>query len=241
MNLIIDVGNTFVKLALFKNEELIHIEKVTHKDWLEVALELIEKFEVKRGIISSVVIVKKVDLERISKKIDLLELSAAVAVPFENKYSTPKTLGVDRIALVAAAVSEFPGKNVLVIDAGTCITYDYVSNQGVYFGGAISPGVRMRYKAMHTFTGKLPELEPADFSELTGDSTENSMHSGVVNGVLGEIGNFVRRYTAENKLLTVVLTGGDINFLANKLKIDIFAQPNFLLRGLNTILIHNNH
>ena len=241
MNLIIDIGNTRAKLALFKDEELFHIEIVTHDDFLLSVLKLIEKHDVKRGIISSVIFLKKDEIAEISEKIQLIELNSELKLPFINNYGTPKTLGVDRMALVAAAVNEFPNKNVLVIDAGTCITYDFVSADKEYRGGAISPGLEMRYKALHEFTSKLPLLSRKDEIQVIGNSTEESMHSGVVHGILGEIHNFVDLYKKKNDLLTIVLTGGDTNYLANKLKIDIFAQPNFLLKGLNTILIYNNH
>lgn len=241
MHLIIDIGNTRVKLALFKDEELFHIEIVTHEDFLKKAFFLIEKYSVEKGIISSVIFLKNDEIAKISEKIQIVELNSEVGLPFKNLYRTPKTLGVDRIALVAAAVHEFPNQNVLVIDAGTCITYDFVSAKKEYLGGAISPGIEMRYKALHEFTSKLPLLSRKDEMEVIGNSTEESMHSGVVHGVLGEILNFVGLYKEKNELLTVVLTGGDINYLANKLKIDIFAQPNFLVKGLNTILIYNNH
>lgn len=241
MNLIIDIGNTRAKLALFKDEELFHIEIVTHDDFLLSVLKLIEKHDVKRGIISSVIFLEKDEIAEISEKIQLIELNSELKLPFINNYGTPKTLGVDRMALVAAAVNEFPNKNVLVIDAGTCITYDFVSADKEYSGGAISPGLEMRYKALHEFTSKLPLLSRKDEIQVIGNSTEESMHSGVVHGILGEIHNFVALYKKKNDLLTIVLTGGDTNYLANKLKIDIFAQPNFLLKGLNTILIYNNH
>lgn len=241
MNLIIDIGNTRAKLALFKDNKLFHIENVTHDAFENSALSLIEKYPIRRGIISSVIFLKKTQMEKISSKINLIELHSGLNFPFKNKYGTPKTLGVDRIALVAAAIHEFPKQNVLVIDAGTCITYDFVSAEKEYFGGAISPGIEMRYKAMHKFTSKLPLLGREEKVDFIGNSTANSMHSGVVNGVIGEIDYFVRLYKEKNGDLTVVLTGGDANFLANKLKIDIFAQPNFLLMGLNTILIYNNH
>lgn len=241
MNLIIDIGNTRAKLALFKDEELFHIEIVTHDDFLLSVLKLIKKHDVKRGIISSVIFLEKDEIAEISEKIQLIELNSELKLPFINNYGTPKTLGVDRMALVAAAVNEFPNKNVLVIDAGTCITYDFVSADKEYRGGAISPGLEMRYKALHEFTSKLPLLSRKDEIQVIGNSTEESMHSGVVHGILGEIHNFVDLYKKKNDLLTIVLTGGDTNYLANKLKIDIFAQPNFLLKGLNTILIYNNH
>ena len=137
MNLIIDIGNTLAKLALFNVEELVLIEKVTHEHVVNRALQLIAIHNIKQGILSSVIVLNKQQIEKISKRISLLELQASVKVPFKNNYGTPDTLGVDRIALVAAAVHQFPEQNVLVIDAGSCITYDFVNARGDYFGGAI--------------------------------------------------------------------------------------------------------
>lgn len=240
MNLVIDIGNTRAKLAVFDVDKLIYIEVVMHEAFQKAAISLIEKYDCKQGIISSVIFLKKDQTRLISSKISLLELNSEVNTPFINEYGTPKTLGVDRIALMAAAVVEYPDQNVLVIDAGTCITYDFVSSDKIYKGGAISPGVQMRYNAMRQLTSKLPQLSPEDRVNLIGNTTNNAMHSGVLNGVIGEIDWFVRNHKEKNNYLTVVLTGGDANYLANKLKIDIFAQPNFLLLGLNRILIYNN-
>ncbi|MFA5300654.1 MAG: type III pantothenate kinase, partial [Lutibacter sp.] len=172
-------------------------------------------------------------------EINLIELDYNTKVPFLNNYATPKTLGVDRIALVSSAFSNYPNKNVLIIDAGTCITYDFINHEGNYYGGAISPGIEMRYKALHVFTEKLPLLRPELMYQLVGDSTETSIHSGILNGVIGEIDSIVEKYRKKNTDLTVVLTGGDVNFLSNRLKNSIFANPNFLLEGLNTILTYN--
>ena len=239
MNLIIDIGNTRIKNAVFDGGELIHNEIFTDKNFLKGTLKIIEKYQCKNAIISSVGAVKKNDLTQLKSEINLFVLNSETKVPFENKYSTPKTLGVDRIALVSSAVSNFPKKNVLIIDAGTCITYDFVNSEGCYFGGAISPGISMRYRALNKFTEKLPLLEPSINYNLIGDSTETSMHSGVIFGVINEIDSAVLQYKEKNEDLTVVLTGGDVNFLANKLKNGIFANPNFLLKGLNTILTYN--
>ena len=161
-------------------------------------------------------------------------------IPFKNKYKTPKTLGVDRIGLVSSAVYRYPNENVLVIDAGTCITYDYVNTKAQYFGGSISPGIIMRYKALNNFTAKLPMLDLEFPESLIGISTNQSIHSGVIFGVLGEINAIINRYKDQNEKLTVVLTGGDANFLAKRLKNGIFANPNFLLEGLNAILNYNS-
>jgi len=149
-------------------------------------------------------------------------------------------LGKDRIAAVTGAWSMFPAKNILAIDAGTCITYDLITSNGEYLGGGISPGIRMRFQAMHTFTGKLPLVEPEDFDELIGRSTRESLLSGVYNGVMAEISELIRLYGKKFDDLTVILTGGDHVFLHNKLKISIFAVPELVLLGLNEIFDYND-
>ena len=156
-------------------------------------------------------------------------------------YETPETLGVDRIALVSGAVKKFPNKNILIIDAGTCITFDFVNDKTVYFGGAISPGIEMRYKSLHAFTSKLPILEKNYPQNFIGKNTIESINSGIVNGVTQEIKGVINQYKKKYTDLTVVLTGGDINFLAKQLKSSIFAHQNFLLEGLNEILIFNKN
>lgn len=239
MNLVIDIGNSRCKTAVFKSSELIYNEVITKDNFIEKLFELIDKHGCENGIISSVGFVKKSQIEELSEKISLIQLNSATKVPFNNNYLTPKTLGVDRIALVSSAVSKYPDKNVLIIDAGTCITYDFVTDKKQYLGGAISPGIKMRYKALHEFTQKLPLIEPESEIDLIGNSTQKCIHSGVVNGVIKEINGVINEYKEKNQDLTVVLTGGDVNFLSNKLKNGIFANPNFLLEGLNTILTYN--
>jgi len=239
MNLVIDVGNTRIKIAVFKGLELLHNETFTSKLFLEITLNIIEKYQCKNAIISSVGNQKKIEIQKIKAKINLVELNSETKVPFKNNYSTPKTLGVDRIALMSSAIENFPDENVLVIDAGTCITYDFINDSSCYLGGAISPGIKMRYKSLNYFTEKLPLLEYDGQEKLIGDSTETCIHSGVINGVINEIDSAINSYKEKNRLLTVVLTGGDVKFLSNKLKNGIFANPNFLLEGLNTILTYN--
>ena len=239
MNLIIDVGNTRVKMAVYNNSELIHNEIFTHKNIAANALSVAEKFNCIAAIISFVGAVKKSEIIELKSKIKLIILNSNTKIPFKNEYASPKTLGVDRIALVSSAVKNYPNKNVLIIDAGTCITYDYVNAKTEYFGGGISPGIRMRYKALSVFTEKLPLLEPQFPVNLVGNSTVNSIHSGVINGVINEIDGAINQYKEKNQDLTVVLTGGDVKFLANRLKNSIFANPNFLLDGLNKILTYN--
>lgn len=239
MNLIVDIGNTRTKIAVFNSDELIYNEVITKDNFVETIVNLIKKFNCKNAIISSVVILKKSEIDQIRSKINVIELNSTTKTPFINNYATPETLGVDRIALVAAAVSKYENQNVLIIDAGTCITFDFVTNEKKYLGGAISPGIEMRYKSLNKFTKKLPLLKPKDSIGLIGTSTETCIHSGVINGVISEIDSVVAKYRKKNTDLTVVLTGGDVNFLSNKLKNGIFANPIFLLEGLNTILTYN--
>lgn len=239
MNLIIDVGNSRIKTAVFKNSEIIYNEVFTTRTFMENIFAVIDKYHCVYGIIASVGSLKKSLISLLKSKIKLIEVDYKTKIPFENAYKTPKTLGVDRIALVAAAFFEYPKKNVLIIDAGTCITYDFINEEGVYLGGAISPGIQMRYKALHHFTEKLPLLNCNDEVSLVGNTSEKSIHSGIINGVINEIDGFVNDYRKKNKDLTIVLTGGDVNFLANRVKNSIFANPNFLLQGLNTILTYN--
>jgi type III pantothenate kinase len=239
MNLIIDVGNTRVKIAVYKAYELIYNEVVTHQEFIQNSIKAYYKYSCKAAIISSVSNVDKDELVKLKTELNLIQLTNHTNIPFKNKYKTPSTLGVDRIALVAAAVLKYPNSNVLVIDAGTCITYDFVSDKKEYFGGSISPGLNMRFKAMHQFTGNLPLVELNDNVNLIGRTTEESMQSGAIFGIINEIDSFINIYKEKNKDLTVVLTGGDVNFLAKRLKNSIFANPNFLLDGLNTILLYN--
>jgi len=240
MNLIIDIGNTRIKIAVFNSYELIYNEVITKKEFVNSTLNLVEKFNCKNAIISSVGNLKKNEKDQIKAKINVIELNAATKIPFINNYGTPKTLGVDRIALVAAAVLKYKNKNVLIIDAGTCITFDFVTKDKKYLGGAISPGIEMRYKSLNVFTKNLPLLNAKEGSiDLIGKTTETSIHSGVINGVISEIDSVIDKYRKKNKDLTIVLTGGNVNFLSNKLKNGIFANPIFLLEGLNSILTYN--
>ncbi|MFN0727939.1 type III pantothenate kinase [Polaribacter gochangensis] len=240
MNLIIDVGNTRIKAAVFENDTLLEVVIFKTNDLLKKVDFLINKYTIDKGIISSVKNISTNQLNQLHKKLSFLVLDASTKVPFKNLYKTPKTLGVDRIALVANAVRKFHKKNVLIIDAGTCITYDFVSASKEYLGGAISLGIEMRYKALHNYTSKLPLLEKNVPANFIGNTTEESIHSGVVNGVIREINGVIEQYERENTFLTLVLTGGDTYFLAKQLKSSIFANPNFVLEGLNTILIYNN-
>lgn len=240
MNLAIDVGNTKVKFGVFESGYLTHSESCTLEDFSETINQLSTKFQnLKSAIVASVGNLSKEQVAQLQKKIPLMILDHTVKVPFINKYGTPQTLGVDRIALISAAVKHYPKKNVLVIDAGTCITYDFINADNEYLGGAISPGIRMRYQALHNYTAKLPLLNPEIPESFIGNNTQSSIHSGALQGSLNEIDGFIDAYKSKFEDLTVILTGGDAHFLRDSIKNDIFANPNFLLDGLNHILEHN--
>lgn len=242
MNLIIDIGNSFVKLAVFQDGEL-KFKKIVKPGIVVKHIDVLRKEygHLERAIISSVGKLKEKDLAYIRKNFNLIELNSQTTVPFVNLYETPNTLGLDRIALASASIKLFPNNNVLIIDAGTCITYDFVTSDNEYLGGAISPGIAMRYKALHNLTANLPLLEKEVPKKFIGNSTSSSIHSGVVNGVLNEIDGNIQTYQREYSNLTIILTGGDANFLSKQLKSSIFANSNFLLEGLNYILQINSN
>ena len=240
MNIVIDIGNTQIKTGVFDGDALIHKENFPSAVLGSKIEFLVSKFPVERGIVSHVSLIENAILKELENHFQVMVLSSDTPLPFENRYATPRTLGVDRMALAAAAVSKYPGQNVLVIDSGTCITFDFVNTLSEYLGGAISPGIEMRFKAVNAYTANLPLLRPEAAIPDKADSTRNAIQRGILNGVVCEIDGTINQYAAEYLTLTVVLTGGDVNFLANSLKSSIFAIPNFLLEGLNSILTYNS-
>ena len=239
MNLIIDAGNTRVKVAVFENDTVFELLVIDKRKILSEIKKILKEYNITSGILSSVSFISEKTLEKLQNLVQLTILSSSTSVPFSNLYKTPTTLGVDRIALAASAVYNFPEKNTLIIDAGTCITFDFVNSESQYLGGAISPGIKMRFDALNYFTAKLPLLEKEEVNSFIGGNTKESMNSGVVNGVIQEIEGVINQYKKKYTDLTVVLTGGDTNFLSKQLKSSIFANQNFLLQGLNRILIFN--
>ena len=239
MNLAIDVGNTRVKAAVFEKDKLVELIVFDKTKILSEIKKILKKHVISNGIMSNVASVSDSKLKKLQNLLQIKVISSSTKVPFENLYKTPKTLGVDRIALVAGAVSQFSGNNILVIDAGTCITFDFVNSEGAYLGGAISPGLQMRFNSLNYFTANLPLLEKEELSDFIGKNTSESINSGIINGVIQEIDGVINQYKKKYLDLTVVLTGGDTNFLSKQLKSGIFANQNFLLQGLNTILIFN--
>lgn len=238
MNLCIDRGNTRTKIAVFNDNDLIfeHAAKTVSiyqlKRWSQ-------QFSIKHVIFSSVKDYPD-SWESFFKGFHhAIILSPETKLPFTNAYATPHTLGMDRIALICAARSLFLEKPVLVIGAGTCITLNFINQDGVFLGGSIHPGLQMRFWAMHTYTKKLPLIPFQLENPLIGDSTQTSMLSGVVNGAVHEIDGMIDEYKVKNPKLAVIISGGDAQIFESKLKNKIFAIPNCVLLGLNQILNYN--
>ena len=242
MNLIIDIGNTSTKLAVFQRDKVL-IAKTVEGFSLVIEVEnLLKQFtEIKRGFVSSVGFLSEDELKTLEKRLPMTVLNSTLKLPFKVHYKTPNSLGADRLALMAAAATQYSGKNVLVIDAGSCITYDFIDSKNNYLGGAIAPGIQMRYKSLGDFTSSLPTLQKIVPKNSIGNSTHDSIHSGVINGVLYEIEGTVNEYQNKYPDLTVILTGGDADFLCKQLKISIFANSDFLLEGLNFLLEYNSN
>ena len=242
MNLIIDIGNTSTKLAVFQRDKVL-IAKTVEGFSLVIEVEnLLKQFtEIKRGFVSSVGFLSEDELKTLEKRLPMTVLNSTLKLPFKVHYKTPNSLGADRLALMAAAATQYSGKNVLVIDAGSCITYDFIDSKKNYLGGAIAPGIQMRYKSLGDFTSSLPTLQKIVPKNSIGNSTHDSIHSGVINGVLYEIEGTVNEYQNKYPDLTVILTGGDADFLCKQLKISIFANSDFLLEGLNFLLEFNSN
>ena len=234
MNLIIDIGNTQTKIALINqgNVEKVVVEKEASKEIIE---PIIKDLNIELSIISSVKGKPDILIDYLKSISKCIFLSEKTSINFKNLYKTPHTLGKDRIALVAAAQEEFLDENVLIIDTGTCITFDFKSNKGVYLGGSISLGLEMRFKALNHFTANLPLVGVMPFGDFIGDSTESSILSGVINGVRNEVDGVINQYKQRYENLKVIITGGDQLFFAECLKNNFFARPYFILKGLDVI------
>jgi len=241
MNLVLDLGNTYGKIAVCDNKKVVEAatyEKITSR---EISYFHKRYPDLKGVIISSVVNYSREIIDYLrSQYACCIELDHFTPIPLENKYRTPDTLGYDRIATAVGAYTICPGKNVLVIDAGTAITYDIVTARGEFVGGNISQGVEIRFKSLNKYTNRLPLLErPEETPPLLGSSTREAIQSGIINGLLFEMDGFIDAISKEYPKLQVVLTGGDAKYFVGKLKNSIFVDPNLNLIGLNRILEHN--
>ncbi len=240
LNLAIDIGNTRVKIGVFQKDKLI-LKEI----FAPISPQILSSFLKKHTFFPSKVILSSTakrnnDLEDyLSDHFFYLNLSPQTALPINIDYSTPETLGKDRIAAVVGAQDLFPDENVLVIDAGTCITYELLNASGTYLGGNIAPGIEMRLKAMHHFTARLPKIERQRLDKDWGYSTETAIRTGAQQGALLEVEGFIRFYQGLFANLNVVLTGGDSDFFEKNLKTKIFVNQNLVLLGLNKILNYN--
>jgi len=237
MNLTVDIGNSRIKAGIFKGNKLV-ANCVIESDPLKKLKNFTKGYTaIKNAIICSTVDYPKEINTFLKSNYTLIELSEKTSITFKNAYKTPATLGKDRIASVAGAKYLLPGETILVINAGTCITYDLIDSKGTYQGGNISPGLDMRFKALHTFTSRLPLIEANEtFNNLTGRTTKESILSGVQQGMTEEIKGFINTYKEHHKSLKVMLTGGSSAWLKKRLKSKIITEPLLTLTGLNVIL-----
>ena len=250
MNIAIDIGNTFTKTGFFIDQKL--IEKFVFETGdIERLKEICEKREISKGIVShsGKRFFTDTDLNLEEK---IIWLDHNTPIPIENNYGTPSTLGKDRLAASIGAWTLFPKENSLIVDAGTCITFDLMLTNGVYEGGNISPGLKMRYKAMHEFTSALPLVEILEIVEndenvypcgdaRLGKSTTEALQLGGILGIVYEIEGYKRKLKKELNKINIILTGGDANYLVGFFKKKIFVCPDLILIGLNSILGYQNH
>jgi type III pantothenate kinase len=240
MNLVIDIGNTRTKAAIFNNNVITDQKTFDDVKVSDIEQQLQLFTEIDKCILSNVGQPDEslVDyLQYVLPK--FIELTGNTPVPFKNQYESKSTQGADRIAAVAGAQLIFPASDVLIIDAGTTITYDFLSASGAYKGGNISPGIDIRFQALHTFTQNLPLLSRNENRNDLGINTIQAIESGVQNGVIYEIEGYLHSLQKKFKNLKIILTGGDAEFLANKFKNIIFVESNLVLIGLNSILEYN--
>jgi type III pantothenate kinase len=237
----VDVGNTRIKAAVFEGSSLLQMWVFDKSELRKKIENILEKFHNCTDlVVASVGSVEKESFLLFQNRIKIHFLTHSDIFPFHNNYATPATLGIDRMVLAAGATLQYPKQNRLVIDAGTCVTYDFVDEFDNYQGGAISPGLRLRYEALHNYTAKLPLLSLEMPESLIGNSTAQAIHSGVVNSLIFEMDGFINEYRTKFTNFIIILTGGDTEFLAKRLKNTIFANSNFLLESLNQTFQYKN-
>jgi type III pantothenate kinase len=239
LKLIIDIGNTRIKAAVFDKKELLHSFIFQNTPEL-LNSGIIEKYNITDCIIGTVVNEAEMFADELKKRTNVLVFNSGISIPIKNLYKTAHTLGSDRLAAAIGANAIARNQDLLVIDAGTCVKYNFVNAANEYIGGGISPGLQMRFKALNTFTSRLPLLQPDEnFEQLIGTNSNESILSGVQEGIINEVDGFTNQYRQRFNNLKVFLTGGDTDFFAKRLKNRIFADQNLILKGLNEILEHN--
>lgn len=241
MNLAIDIGNTLAKLAVIDDGQVVDFQKTEKIDSAFVEKILEENPEIEAAIIVSTGEYETAWEQMLEKRMKrFIRFGAETPIPIENGYATPQTLGLDRLAAAVAANALYPNSNVLIVDFGTAITVDFVSAEGRFLGGNISPGAATRFRALHHFTKRLPLCELDEESvRLLGNSTQTAIESGVVNGIVYEIEGYIRDLQQRYNNLRIIFTGGESDFFAKRLKNTIFATYDLVAYGLNRILEYN--
>jgi type III pantothenate kinase len=235
LNLVVDIGNTRVKAALFEGNIL--IENKVYNQISDLLSDTLFIFKAKNAIIGSVVVGLDDFYADLNALIPTKIFKADTKIPLKNLYQSVSTLGSDRIIASVGGYYLYPNSNLLIIDTGTCIKYNFTNSQNEYLGGGISPGIQMKFKALNQFTSKLPLINfDKTYNNLIGTNTENSILSGVLNGTVEEVDGIISQYNDEFTNLICILTGGDSEYLAKRLKNSIFAHQNLILKGLNDIL-----
>jgi type III pantothenate kinase len=238
--LCLDFGNTRLKAALFENDTF-NAELLLPDDSNTTIEKLLAQYQPQKAILSSVILHNPGIEEILAQKTIFHKLSHLTRVNFTTPVGKPESIGADRLALVAAAVHFFPGKNNLVVGLGSCITYNFISQYHEFLGGAISPGMEMRFRAMNEHTALLPLVQKDWNFPIIGYDTKTNLQSGVIAGIAYEIGGFIDYYAGKYGNFNVVLTGGDSGYFAGQLKYRIFADLNFLFKGLYALSETNNH
>ena len=240
MNLIFDFGNSLTKYFFIHNNKIVERGSFSPSKFNEIILDIKTKGKIEKLIYSSVVDDKGKELSDVFENTIIISLKDKhLKLPFTNQYKS-ESLGEDRVALVSAGLNLYPDKDLLIIDVGTCITYDLVSSNKEYIGGSISPGFKLRYYSLHDYTSSLPKLDFKPIDSLIGESTEEHIHAGIFNSVIGEINYNIVKHRADLPNIEVIISGGGANFLLNKIKNVIFADQDFLAYGLNHILQTNS-
>ncbi|MEA3316962.1 MAG: type III pantothenate kinase [Bacteroidota bacterium] len=241
MNLLIDIGNTRTKLAVFDKNEIVKTFYPKIFDILFLQQLNKEYKDIEKVLVSSVGEFNlKIKSFIKNTYIEFHELTSQTNLPITNLYETKEQLGKDRIASVVGANNIFPQNNVLVIDFGTAITIDFINNKGEYKGGNISPGMNMRFKSLNLFTKKLPLLKKEEKFSLLAQNSNQAIISGVQNGIIFEIETYINKFNKLYKDLKIIFTGGDAFFFDSKLKNTIFVNSNLNFIGLNRILTYND-
>jgi len=240
MNLVIDIGNTLTKGAIFRDDEM--VDKISMEVFNTGRLEdIIKKYPgFNKAILSTVKERDPALISSLKQHVDsFIELGRDTPLPVKNVYETPETLGYDRLAAAVGANTIFPGSNVLIIDIGSAITFDFIDRENNYRGGNISPGMQMRFRALNEHTSNLPLVKPAVQDRGIGKNTTEAIRKGVQNGIIYEIDGFIDQMKSVHEDLKIMVTGGDSNFFDNSLKNSIFVDLNLILKGLNRILEYN--